>query len=53
MPDIAKFCSAELAFFSRENVRACLIKNSIKTSPTCQVAAKARRDAERAAKMSN
>ena len=50
MPDIRKYCSAELATFSRENVRACLIKNIKKTSPACQEAAKARRDAERAKK---
>ena len=50
MPDIRKYCSAELATFSRENVRACLIKNIKKTSPACKEAAKARRDAERAKK---
>jgi hypothetical protein len=50
MPDIRKYCSAELASFSRENVRACLIKNIKKTSPACQAAAKARRDAERSKK---
>jgi hypothetical protein len=50
MPDIRKYCSAELATFSRDNVRACLIKNIKKTSPACQKAAKARRDAERAKK---
>jgi hypothetical protein len=50
MPDIRKHCSAELGSFSREKVRACLIKNIRKTSPACQAAAKARRDAERAAK---
>ena len=53
MPDIRKYCSAELATFSRENVRACLIKNIKKTSPACQEAAKARRDAERAKKKGN
>ena len=50
MPDIGKYCSAELGTFSREKVRACLIKNIRKTSPACQDAAKARRDAERAKK---
>lgn len=50
MADIRQFCSAELASFSREKVRACLIKNIKKTSPACQAAAKARRDAERAKK---
>jgi len=50
MPDIQKYCSAELGTFSREKVRACLIKNIRKTSPACQAAAKARRDAERAKK---
>jgi hypothetical protein len=50
MPDIRKYCAAELGSFSRENVRACLIKNIKKTSPACQKAAKARRDAERAKK---
>ena len=50
MPDIVKYCSAELGTFNRENVRACLIKNIKKTSPACQEAAKARRDAERAKK---
>ena len=50
MPDIRKYCAAELATFSRENVRACLIKNIKKTSPACKEAAKARRDAERAKK---
>ena len=53
MPDIRKYCSAELATFSRDNVRACLIKNIKKTSPACQEAAKARRDAERAKKKGN
>ena len=50
MPDIRKHCSPELATFSRENVRACLIKNIKRTSPACQEAAKARQDAERAKK---
>ena len=50
MPDIRNYCAAELASFSRENVRACLIKNIKKTSPACQAAAKARRDAERGRK---
>jgi hypothetical protein len=50
MPDIRKHCSAELATFSRENVRACLIKNIKRTSPACQEAAKARQDAERVKK---
>jgi hypothetical protein len=50
MPDIQKYCSAELGTFSREKVRACLIKNIRKTSPACQAAAKAQRDAERAKK---
>lgn len=47
MPDIRQFCSAELGTFSREMVRACLIKSIRKTSPACQAAAKAQRDAER------
>lgn len=50
MPDIRKYCAAELGTFNRENVRACLIKNIKKTSPACKEAAKARRDAERAKK---
>ena len=50
MPDIRQFCSAELGTFSREKVRACLIKNIKKASPACQAAAKAKRDAERANK---
>lgn len=53
MPDIQKYCSAELGTFSREKVRACLIKNIKKTSPACQAAAKAQRDAERAKKKSS
>ena len=53
MPDIVKYCSAELRTFNRENVRTCLIKNIKKTSPACQEAAKARRDAERAKKKGN
>jgi hypothetical protein len=53
MPDIVKYCSAELGTFNRENVRVCLIKNIKKTSPACQKAAKARRDAERAKTRSN
>jgi hypothetical protein len=53
MPDIVKYCSAELRTFNRENVRTCLIKNIKKTSPACQKAAKARRDAERAKTRSN
>jgi hypothetical protein len=48
MPDIQKYCSAELGTFNREKVRACLVKNIKKTSPACQAAAKAQRDAERA-----
>lgn len=50
MADIRQLCSAELASLSREKVRACLVKNIKKTSPGCQAAAKARRDAERAKK---
>ena len=50
MPDIRKYCAAELGTFSRDKIRACLIKNIKKTSPGCQAAAKARRDAERATK---
>lgn len=50
MPDIRQFCSAQLGTFSREKVRACLIKNIRKTSPACQAAAKAQRDAERSKK---
>jgi hypothetical protein len=53
MPDIRKDCSAEMMTFNRDNVRACLIKNINKTSPACQAAAKARRDAERAKKGSS
>jgi len=52
MPDIQKYCSAELGTFSREKVRACLIKNIKKTSPACQAAAKAQHEAERAKKRS-
>ena len=50
MPDIRQFCSAELGTFSRAKVRACLIKNIRETSPACQAAAKAQRDAERSKK---
>lgn len=50
MPDIQKYCSSELASFDRAQVRACLVKNIKKTSPTCQAAAKARRDAEQSQK---
>lgn len=50
MADIRKFCSAELMTFDREKVRACLRTNIKKTSPACRAAAKARRDAEAAAK---
>ena len=53
MPDIRKYCSAELRTFSREKIRACLVANIKKTSPACQEAAKARRDAERAKKKGN
>lgn len=53
MPDIRKYCAAELGAFSREKVRACLVKNIKRTSPSCQAAAKARRDAERAKKKSS
>jgi hypothetical protein len=50
MPDIRTFCAAELASFDRDKIRACLIENIKKTSPACQAAAKARRDAEPAKK---
>jgi hypothetical protein len=50
MPDIQKFCSPELATFSRDKVRACLIRNIQKTSPECKEAAKAQRDRQRALK---
>lgn len=50
MPDIQKYCAAELGTFSRQKIRACLIKNIKKTSPACQAAAMAQRDAERAKK---
>jgi len=50
MPDIRTFCAAELASFDRDKIRACLIENIKKTSPACQAAAKARRDAESAKK---
>lgn len=53
MPDIRKYCATELASFRRENVRACLIRNIKKTSPACQAAAKAQRDADRAKKASS
>ena len=46
MADIRNFCAAEMATFDREKVRACLIENIKKTSPACQAAANARRDAE-------
>jgi hypothetical protein len=46
MPDIRNFCAAEMATFDIQKVRACLIENIKKTSPACQAAAKARRDAE-------
>jgi hypothetical protein len=50
MPDIRTLCAAELASFDRDKIRACLIENIKKTSPACQAAAKARRDAEPAKK---
>ena len=50
MPDIRTYCAAELASFDRDKIRACLIDNIKKTSPGCQAAAKARRDAEPAKK---
>jgi len=50
MPDIRTVCAAELASFDRDKIRACLIENIKKTSPACQAAAKARRDAEPAKK---
>lgn len=50
MADIQKFCSPELATFSRDKVRACLIRNIQKTSPGCKEAAKAQRDRQRALK---
>lgn len=50
MADIRQLCSTELASLSREKVRACLVKNIKETSPACQAAAKARRDADRAKK---
>ncbi len=46
MPDIRNLCAAEMATFDIQKVRACLIENIKKTSPACQAAAKARRDAE-------
>ncbi|MGB5078880.1 MAG: hypothetical protein WBO17_15480 [Sphingorhabdus sp.] len=52
MPDIRKYCSVELATFDRDKVRACLVRNIEKTSPACQSAAKARRDALQALKPS-
>lgn len=53
MPDIRNFCAAEMATFDRDKVRACLIENIKKTSPACQAAAKARRDAEATKPRSN
>jgi len=53
MPDIRTFCSAELATFDRDKIRACLVGNIRKTSPACQAAAKARRDAEATKQESN
>lgn len=53
MPDIRNFCAAEMATFDIQKVRACLIENIMKTSPACQAAAKARRDAEAAKPESN
>lgn len=50
MADIQKFCSPELATFSRDKVRACLIRNIQKASPGCKEAAKAQRDRQRALK---
>lgn len=50
MADIRKFCSPELATFSRDKVRACLIRNIQKASPGCKEAAKAQRDRQRALK---
>lgn len=50
MADIQKFCSSELATFSRDKVRACLIRNIQKASPDCKEAAKAQRDRQRAVK---
>jgi hypothetical protein len=46
-------CSAELRTFIREKVRACLVKNIKKTSPACQAAVMAQRDAERAKQRGN
>ena len=53
MSDIRNFCAAEMATFDRDKVRACLIENIKKTSPACQAAAKARRDAEATKPRSN
>jgi hypothetical protein len=53
MPDIRNLCAAEMATFDRDKVRACLIENIQKTSPACQAAAKARRDAEATKQESN
>jgi hypothetical protein len=53
MPDIRNLCAAEMATFDRDKVRACLIENIKKTSPACQAAAKARRDAEATKQESN
>ena len=53
MPDIRNFCAAEMATFDIQKVRACLIENIKKTSPACQAAAKARRDAEATKPRSN
>jgi hypothetical protein len=50
MPDIRKYCSAEMSTFSREKVRVCLMKNIQKTVPACQDAAKAMGAAESAKK---
>lgn len=50
MADIQKFCSPELATFSRDKVRACLIRNIQKASPGCKEAAKAQRDRQRSLK---
>lgn len=49
MPDIKKFCSAQMAAMDRDGVRACLRANASNASPECQTAMKAQQAANAAA----
>ena len=48
MPDIKKFCSAQMAAMDRDGVRTCLRANMANASPECQSAMKAAAAAEAA-----